>query len=453
MTEAAGEGGVEVDEAVLRARLRELMDETPDLGYRAAHAALQGEERFRGVGVKRVQKSLRGIRDGAADPAAEWRPPPPPGSAVGGCPPASGGFRELTLERPDTAAKFGMMIATDPSAPFGGHAVTEVREGGVVAAWNRQRPAEAVQIGDVIVAVNGRDTFDGMMGEFRDSLACALRIVRQPVLTEDASEGAREQAAWEARKARVTAALIPGLKQIVEKEFGEGAGDRIGRVEEMYRRVGRSDVYEEDTPLGKRYSPGYIAGLSPVRPFHSTKDRSWCAELRTSWKAIRKELHGSLDESLWTGGAYQASNEAYGKDWKIMGVLTEDKWQDEQRFKVTTSAIKKLQGMVPFEAFFARMPPRTKIAPHSDNLSYILTSHLALDLEEGACSITVGTEEKYWKEGEMLILDTTFIHSTKNESARPRYILVLRFWHPGLTPEERRAIHVSHMILAGAAKK
>lgn len=68
--------------------------------------------------------------------------------------------------------------------------------------------------------------------------------------------------------------------------------------------------------------------------------------------------------------------------------------------KVTTSAIKKLQGMVPFEAFFARMPPRTKIAPHSDNLSYILTSHLALDLEEGACSITVGTEEKYWKEGD-----------------------------------------------------
>lgn len=69
------------------------------------------------------------------------------------------------------------------------------------------------------------------------------------------------------------------------------------------------------------------------RQTRAAEDRSWCAELRTSWKAIRKELHGSLDESLWTGGAYQASNEAYGKDWKIMGVLTEDKWQDEQRFK------------------------------------------------------------------------------------------------------------------------
>lgn len=48
----------------------------------------------------------------------------------------------------------------------------------------------------------------------------------------------------------------------------------------MYRRVGRSDVYEEDTPLGKRYSPGYIAGLSPVRPFHSTKDMCVSGGLR-----------------------------------------------------------------------------------------------------------------------------------------------------------------------------
>jgi len=253
----------------------------------------------------------------------------------------------------------------------------------------------------------------------------------------------------EERKARVTAALIPGLRKIVDSEFGPGAGGRIDRVARMYERIGRNEVHEEDGEHGKRYAPGYIEGLRPVLPFHRTQDYPWCAELRCQWKAIRKELRGCLEESLWTAGAYETSNEAYGKDWKIMGVLTEDKWQDESRFKVTTAAMRSLKGVKLFEVFFAKMPPHTKIAAHSDNLSYILTSHLALELEEGACSIQVGNQERNWKEGEMLILDTTFIHSTKNESARPRYVLVVRFWHPGLTDEERRAIHVSHAILAG----
>merc|ERR1712072_876345 len=132
---------------------------------------------------------------------------------------------------------------------------------------------------------------------------------------------------------------------------------------------------------------------------------------------------------MGTPGAYQSSNEAYGKDWKIMGVFTADEWRGGGRFKVTTAAVQQLTGVKPSEVFFARMPPHTAIAPHTDNLNYIMTSHLALELEEGACSIRVGNEERHWKMGEMLVLDTSYIHSTKNESSRHRYVLVLRFWH------------------------
>jgi len=172
--------------------------------------------------------------------------------------------------------------------------------------------------------------------------------------------------------------------------------------------------------------------------------------LSRQWKAIQKELHNCLDDNLWKAGAYESSNAAYGPDWKILPVLTEDRWQNEDKFKFTISAIKQLQDLKPSEAFFARMPGKTKIATHSDNLNYILTSHLALDLEEGSCFMQVGNEERAWEEGKMLVIDTSFMHSTRNESTRARYILVLRFWHPGLTEEERRAIHVSHAILAGA---
>merc|ERR1712183_463285 len=157
-------------------------------------------------------------------------------------------------------------------------------------------------------------------------------------------------------KARVTAALIPGLKKLIDHEFGSGAGDRIARVEHLYQRVGRNEVCEEDGPGGRRLAPGFVEGLTPVQPFHDIQLYPWCAELQSQWKAIQSELRSCLDESLWTPGAYQSSNEAYGKDWKIMGVFTADEWHDEERFSVTTSAVRQLKGVTPSEVFFARMP-------------------------------------------------------------------------------------------------
>lgn len=344
-----------------------------------------------------------------------------------------------------------------------------VREGGVVHAWNQDNAATAVCVDDVVVAVNGKATYEEMMAEFKSALNCTVKVrraipkseqaaERQGVKhdTEAADEAADEAAKWEQRKARVTAALIPGLKKIVGSEFGPGAADRIGRVEQLYQRVGRNEVFEEETPLGRRYAPGYVEGLEPVQPFHRTEDHPWCAELRSHWKAIRTELRNCIDEGddcPWTPGAYVAANEAYGQDWKIMGVFTADAWMDEKRFKVTTRVLKQLTGVKISEAFFARMPGGTKIAPHSDNLNYILTSHLALELEAGTCAIKVGNSEELWKEGEMLVFDTAFIHSTRNDSSKPRYVLVVRFWHPGLSEEERRAIHVSHAILASTGQK
>jgi len=77
-----------------------------------------------------------------------------------------------------------------------------------------------------------------------------------------------------------------------------------------------------------------------------------------------------------------------------------------------------------------------------------------LDLEEGdACQFKVGNEERPWKEGEMLVVDTSYIHSCINETSRARYVLVFRFWHPGLTKEELRGLQLSHAILAKATEK
>mmetsp|Transcript_69363 Transcript_69363/g.127981 ORF Transcript_69363/g.127981 Transcript_69363/m.127981 type:complete len:943 (-) Transcript_69363:69-2897(-) len=251
---------------------------------------------------------------------------------------------------------------------------------------------------------------------------------------------------------RVTKALVPGLKKLVDKELGAGAGDRLARVERMFELIGRGEVHtEEDEERGKRYAPGYVEGLNPAKPFHDLENYPWCAELRSHFGEIKAELMRNLSDGLWRSGAYGASSEAYGKEWKINEVFTADKWQNEERWPRTRAAVQALSGVRPFEVFFARMPPHDHIRAHSDNLNYILTSHLALELETGGSSITVGNETREWVEGEMLVFDTTYIHSARNDSGRNRYVLLLRFWHPELTEEERLAIHLSHAILANTA--
>lgn len=58
------------------------------------------------------------------------------------------------------------------------------------------------------------------------------------------------------------------------------------------------------------------------------------------------------------------------------------------------------------------------------------------------CWINVAGETRQWEANKALVLDTTFEHSTGNESGEDRYVLIIDFWHPGLTQAERDALSV-----------
>eukprot|EP00913_Durusdinium_trenchii_P019402 g18240.t1 len=99
----------------------------------------------------------------------------------------------------------------------------------------------------------------------------------------------------------------------------------------------------------------------------------------------------------------------------------------------------RLSGLRFFEVFFSQMPPRTKSSEHSEPQNYILTLHLGLQLEQGKCSLQVGRRKREWEEGQVVVFDTTYIHAAANDSERSGCaVLVLRFWHPGLSKEDER---------------
>lgn len=88
---------------------------------------------------------------------------------------------------------------------------------------------------------------------------------------------------------------------------------------------------------------------------------------------------------------------------------------------------------------FARQAPGSGVQPHSDGRNFILTSHLGLRIPDG-CWMKVGDEERTWQAGKLTTLDTSFSHSTGNNSKEDRHVLIIDFWHPELTEAERAAL-------------
>jgi aspartyl/asparaginyl beta-hydroxylase (cupin superfamily) len=72
---------------------------------------------------------------------------------------------------------------------------------------------------------------------------------------------------------------------------------------------------------------------------------------------------------------------------------------------------------------FARQAAGSGVGSHSDGRNFILTSHLGLKVPEG-CWIKVGEEESSWEVGKLTTLDTSFLHSTGNNSTDDRHVLV-----------------------------
>lgn len=91
------------------------------------------------------------------------------------------------------------------------------------------------------------------------------------------------------------------------------------------------------------------------------------------------------------------------------------------------------------EVFFARQDGKTGIASHTDNANFIQTTHLGVDVPEGECWIKVGEHTREWMNGKIIICDTSFMHETENMSENDRYVLIMRHWHPEVTPIEKIA--------------
>ena len=203
--------------------------------------------------------------------------------------------------------------------------------------------------------------------------------------------------------------------------------------------------------LGDQVASSYIADLT-AKPYWDPRGGSfpWMEFLEEHYETIRDELRAALRDPLleqkgnaiWVAAARDDA-EGYGPDWRTLVLQDRCEWEPSnvKLFPKTVDLVKRA-ATPSVEVFFAKQAPQTGIKPHTDFTNFIMTAHLGLDVPPKPESwMKVGEETQYWENGKGMCADTSFIHSTYNESTTmDRYVLIVRFWHPELTKHERNGV-------------
>lgn len=213
--------------------------------------------------------------------------------------------------------------------------------------------------------------------------------------------------------------------------------------------------------------------LLPLQPLHDRTDFSWSAQLENNWKIPEEELNNYLlamfkqrkendyinKQDADIDSTWKSSTTNLCRDTNGFSKLA---IQDEEGnptsigrsyFPRTLALLRSVMGpssLAPRPVNINCQAPGSGLAPHSDNMNFLLTCHLALKVPtRGKCIFRIEPNHDYrWKSGRVVIADTSFIHSTKNTSPNEsRYVLSFCIWHPDLSSEEREGIVALHSIL------
>ncbi len=115
-----------------------------------------------------------------------------------------------------------------------------------------------------------------------------------------------------------------------------------------------------------------------------------------------------------------------GPAWRTLVLRAYDGWftNNCKMFPQTCRLLKEFPDVT--TAMFSILEPHVKIPPHTGKCSGILRYHLGLLVPAAdGCFIEVNGEKYFWKEGEGIIFNDTYIHSVTNNTNEYRIVLFL----------------------------
>lgn len=188
-----------------------------------------------------------------------------------------------------------------------------------------------------------------------------------------------------------------------------------------------------------------------IRPsFFEARDFAFSAGLIASWTDLRQEAQAVLDRFLYLQFThphlYTTRNGGVvgerGMFYLLMAGMKVG--ANRARCPLTCQALEQVPHL--HNAAFYFLGPGCHILPHTGLCARVLRAHLGLICPPD-CALRIGTEERAWREGELMVFDDTLEHEAWNRSSQWRAVLSLDFFHPvPATPDLKQ--HLAHHALS-----
>jgi beta-hydroxylase len=185
----------------------------------------------------------------------------------------------------------------------------------------------------------------------------------------------------------------------------------------------------------------YLWSAVPAHPFIDPAYFPELTQLQADWQRIRDEGLQLFDEGyIRAAGAYNdlGFNSFFKSGWKRFYLKWYDDFLPSARSLCphTTSLLERIPSI--HAAMFAVLPPGARLPSHRDPFAGSLRYHLGLSTPNSElCRIFVDGELYYWKDGEAVIFDETYIHRAENQTNQRRLILFCDVERPLSNPIAR----------------
>jgi aspartyl/asparaginyl beta-hydroxylase (cupin superfamily) len=230
-------------------------------------------------------------------------------------------------------------------------------------------------------------------------------------------------------------------------------GYRDGDTPQRFRQAldilfGRSQIYYQ-SPTRFHYP-----GLPQVQ-FYERRHFPWLEELESCTAAVRAELLEIMQGEDKFSPYLQSDPDAVNfndtsnldnADWGAFYLYQEGRLVEANaaRCPATLDAMNLaplpvVEGSTP-HALYSRLAGNTRIPPHCGLINTRLICHLPLLVPENCGGLRVGSDTRYWREGEAYVFDDSIEHEAWNESDRDRVVLLFDLWRPELDAAERTLI-------------
>lgn len=182
----------------------------------------------------------------------------------------------------------------------------------------------------------------------------------------------------------------------------------------------------------------YLFTAVPAKPYADVRRFPELEVVTAQWQMIREEALKLFDEGYIRAAAKHNDigfNSFFRTGWKRFYL----KWYGD--FLPSAAALcpktAALLAGIPSvnAAMFTVLPPGSRLGAHRDPFAGSLRYHLGLVTPNSPdCNIVVDGEPYYWKDGEAVMFDETYIHSAENRTDVTRVILFCDIERPLSNP-------------------